>query len=130
MHLDSKPYQNMNIRKNKLLAAVLFFGVVIFFPHPALAVLAPRNFSEFVDIIVGLIKLTVPLVAAISLVAFFWGLVKFIGAAGNEEAIKDGKKIMIWGLIALFVMFSIWGIVSLLNGSLFEGSFGIPQLPV
>ena len=42
---------------------------------------------------------------------FFWGLVKFIFAAGNEESKADGKKIMIWGVVALFVMVSVWGLV-------------------
>jgi hypothetical protein len=59
----------------------------------------------------GLVNKAIPIVAGIFLLAFFWGLVKFIFAAGNEEAKSEGKKLMIWGVIAFFVMLSIYGLV-------------------
>jgi len=51
-------------------------------------------------------------VTAIGLLVFFWGLVKFIfHIGGDEKAVDEGKRIMKWGLLALFVMVSVWGIV-------------------
>ena len=49
-----------------------------------------------------------PVVVGVAILVFFWGLVKYIFAQGSEEAKADGKKIMFWGAVALFVMFSIW----------------------
>ncbi len=48
-----------------------------------------------------------------AVVAFFFGVTKFIWGirSGAEKAITDGKQFMIWGLIALFVMFSVYGII-------------------
>ncbi len=48
-----------------------------------------------------------------AVVAFFFGVAKFIWGlrTGAEKAITDGKQFMIWGLIALFVMFSVYGII-------------------
>ena len=45
------------------------------------------------------------IVAAIALLAFFWGLVKFIAGAGNEDKRTEGKQVMLWGIISLFVLF-------------------------
>lgn len=56
-----------------------------------------------------LIEIALPIVVALALLAFFWGLVKFIWS--GEEGKKDGQQLMIWGLVALFVMVSVWGIV-------------------
>ena len=57
-----------------------------------------------------------PLVFTLALLLFFWGLVKYIWSTGTEK--EQGKSIMIWGVIALFVMTSIWGITTFLGQEL------------
>ncbi|MDO8471265.1 MAG: hypothetical protein Q7S49_01510 [bacterium] len=80
------------------------------------------NIESLVTAIGRVVGLALPIVVAIALLAFFWGLVKFIFAQGNEEAKTDAKKIMLWGLIALFVMVSVWGLVKFIGTA-----FGIPE---
>ena len=69
------------------------------------------NVDSLLQSVGDLITTALPIVVALALLAFFWGLVKYIFAQGNEESKADAKKIMIYGLIALFVMVSVWGIV-------------------
>lgn len=86
-----------------------------------------HNFKDFVDLFIGLINLITPVVASLALLSFFWGLTKFIMNAGNEAAIKDGRKLMVWGVIALFIMISIFGLVRFLNNEAgFGGDIGLP----
>ncbi len=59
---------------------------------------------------------------------FFWGVVLFILNAGNEEKRTSGKQKMLWGIIALFVIFSVWGIIAILQSAFF-GSFLPSSLP-
>lgn len=54
------------------------------------------------------------------MVAFFYGLALYIFKAGDAGANTQGIRLMIWGVIALFVMASIWGLVALL-----QQSFGV-----
>src|SRR3989344_9407038 len=75
----------------------------------------PRNFSEFICIAVDVVQLTITFAASSAVLAFIWGLSKFIFASGNEEKIAEGKLIMRWGLIGLFIMFSIWAIMLMLT---------------
>jgi len=70
----------------------------------------------------NLVDLVIPIVAALALLAFFWGLVKFIAKAGDEKSHEEGKNIMKWGIIALFVMFSVWGLVFFIQRNL-----GLPE---
>ena len=51
-------------------------------------------------------------------------MAKFILAAGSEEGRKEGRNIMIWGIIALFVIVSVWGLVQVLNNTFLGGSRG------
>ena len=87
------------------------------------------NVETFVQSIGRLVGVALPIVVAIALLAFFWGLVKFIFAQGNEEAKSDAKKVMLWGLIALFVMVSVWGLVRFIGSALGIGEGGSINLP-
>jgi hypothetical protein len=67
-----------------------------------------------------LVGLATGILAALALLVFFWGLVKYIAKADDPKEKEAGKNTMIWGVIALFVMFSVFGLVSFL-----QASFGI-----
>lgn len=91
----------------------------------------PSNFKELADIFVELIRTALPVIAGFALLVFIWGLVKFIfRIGGDEKAVEDGKKLMIWGLIALFVLLSFMGILAFLYRDFgFGRPFGPPLLP-
>ena len=77
-----------------------------------------------------LVDLALPIVVAIALLVFFWGIVKFIFA--GEEGKKEGKSLMIWGLVGLFIMVSVWGLVGFIGTSLGinQGStIVVPRVP-
>jgi len=66
----------------------------------------------------SMVNMLVPIVSTLVVLFFFWGLAQYVLAAGDEEKAKEGKSIMIWGAIALFVMVSIWGIIGFLQQTL------------
>jgi hypothetical protein len=51
-------------------------------------------------------------------VAFFYGVFRYIWGIreGDEERVRVGNQFMLWGMIALFVMTSAWGIVAYVQG--------------
>ncbi|KKS30816.1 MAG: hypothetical protein UV60_C0006G0082 [Parcubacteria group bacterium GW2011_GWA2_43_11] len=52
---------------------------------------------------------------AVALVVFVWGLMVFIANADNEKERDEGKSRMVWGIVALFMIVSVWGVVALLS---------------
>jgi hypothetical protein len=91
---------------------------------------APRNFSELMCYVTDTLLLLVPLLSVASLLYFFWGIVKFLRSAGDGDERSRAKNSLMWGTIALFVMVSLWGIVSYLSGDFFGDSFiSIPVFP-
>ncbi|HEY4514665.1 MAG TPA: pilin [Candidatus Paceibacterota bacterium] len=64
------------------------------------------------------VGLLVPIVFALCLLVFLWGLVIFIAKSGDETERKEGKQKMLWGIIALFVAVSIWGITNFIGTTL------------
>ena len=70
----------------------------------------------------NIVSSLIPLLIAVALVVFFWGLVRYIVNPG--EGHDEGKKVMIAGLVALFVMVSVWGIIRLAQTTLLSGVSG------
>ncbi|GEM_PF-1767993 len=54
------------------------------------------------------------LVFLLAVVAFGWGIVMYLAAQGSDERVEKAKKIMWWGIIGMFVLMSVWGVVYLL----------------
>lgn len=64
-----------------------------------------------------LLDAVVPLLMALAIVGFIYGLIKYFLNPDSEEKRKDGKNFMLWGLVSLFVMVSIWGLVSIFSNT-------------
>ncbi len=60
----------------------------------------------------------IPIVIALAVLYFFWGLANYILATDDQKKRDDGKHIMIWGIVALFVMTSVWGLTRYLGDAL------------
>ena len=108
------------MKKNRSVHALIFTSIV--FMLPVITFAAGQELSTgFTDIgrIVNVLTNTVvralaTLFATLAMVAFFYGIVQYIWGVrdGKPEKVKEGNKFMINGLLALFVMFSVWGIIT------------------
>lgn len=54
-------------------------------------------------------------IITIAIIVFFWGLVRYLTDVGEKK--HEGLIMMFYGLIAIFVMVSIWGIIHLLQNT-------------
>src|SRR3990167_10950230 len=72
--------------------------------------------KQLVASIGTVVNLLIPIAIAVALIVFFWGLIKYIQSSGKGH--EQGKNIMIAGLVSLFVMVSVWGIVRLAQSAL------------
>ena len=57
----------------------------------------------------------IPLIFALATVMFVWGVVQFVINSDEEAKKEKGKQFMLWGIIALAVMVSVWGLVAILG---------------
>lgn len=82
-------------------------------------VLGAQTFRSFAGNIIDLLNKVANLVIGIALLAFVFGAVKFIATAGDEKGRETGKQLMVWGILAIFLMFSVWGVVSIIQNTFF-----------
>jgi hypothetical protein len=67
----------------------------------------------FLCIIHDLLNTAIPVILALGIVYFVWGVVQYV-IRDDEEAKKKGKNRMIWGIIGLAVITALWGLVNIL----------------
>lgn len=116
--------------KNLILVLLPLFLPVLVLAQSATSIPDPRqpsNLSDLVTMILGFIAYLIPLLIAIGLLVFLWGMAKFILHAEEEDEREEGRKLMLWGAIGLFVMVSFWGLTKILLGT-FGFGFKFPGL--
>ena len=64
-----------------------------------------------------IIKPIILLVFAGGFFLFMWGLVLFLWNSREGEIATEGKQHMLWGIVGMFVMISVGGILSLILGT-------------
>lgn len=74
--------------------------------------------ANLIGAIARLVGALVPILITLALVVFFWGLVRYLLGTGGKSDIDGAKNLMKWGLVTLFVMVSVWGIVRLAQDAL------------
>lgn len=85
--------------------------------------MAPGNLTQLISFAGDILNRVIPVLIALALVVFFWGLIQYI------RTHKGGKDIMIAGLVGLFIMVSVWGIIRIAQNTLGVGGGGTPTVP-
>lgn len=69
--------------------------------------------------------LFLPALISIAFITFLWGVFKyFILGADDETARATGRQFVLWGLIGLAIIMSVWGLVWIVGLTLGLGFYG------
>ena len=71
-----------------------------------------------------LIRTLIAVAAGLIFLYFFWGVVQYIRQ--DDATLEEAKKKIMWGVIGIFVLVSMWGLIYLLRVSIL-GSRGTPE---
>jgi len=72
----------------------------------------------------------VPVLFAIAFIVFLYGIARsYIFSSGDAEKVKEGHRIILWGIIAFAVMISVWGLVNVVANTFGLGGYYAPPLP-
>ncbi len=121
----------------KLFKYVSFISLASFYPAVALAqstwlcsvpVAGARlqHYLEYGRCIIS--HSIVPLIFNLALLLFVWGVVQYVINPSEEAKKEKGRQFMIWGIIALTVMFSVWGLVGILQQTFGLNGIIVPQV--
>lgn len=61
---------------------------------------------------------TIYLILTAGFLVFVWGLVQFIWKMREGSDYKEGVQHMLWGIIGMFIMVSVYGIIALIENTI------------
>src|SRR5690606_30841410 len=73
--------------------------------------------KKLIGMVGGIVQALIPIVIGLGVLVFLWGVLKYV-LNSSDAGKAEGRTFMLWGIIALFVMVSVWGLVNILRDSL------------
>lgn len=94
-----------------------------------------QNIFNLFQKFLSLIDRVIYSIIGFALLAFLWGIVKFVFfGSSNDKLRTEGRSYMLYGILTLFVMTSLWGIIHLMQSLLGPSYIGdveySPDAPV
>lgn len=83
------------------------------------------TFAQFVgrngaEGIIGAINtVVVPFIIALAFFVFIWGVINYFFLHSDDETKRaEGRQFILWGLIGMVMLFSVWGFVNIMLSTL------------
>ena len=115
-------------RENRPTILSVMSSAILLTPFLTMAAGAITSFQGFIKVLLDMINSLNRFVIALALLLFIFGIFRLIFAGGSEDEQSKAKTLMLYGIIGLFVMVSVWGLVNILSSTFFGNSFIVPQL--
>ena len=72
--------------------------------------------------VIGIINIIIPVLTILALVLVLYSGLRYILKAEESKGKGPEREAIMWGLIALFVIVSVWGILRVMCTTLFDNS--------
>lgn len=63
------------------------------------------------------IDFIIPMIMALAILIFLWGIVKYILASGDPAKEKAARSSIIYGLLGVLVLVAFWGIIQIVTST-------------
>jgi len=84
-----------------------------FLPFLALAQQSTK-LGDVLSTVSKLLNTVIPILITLAMIYFIWGVIQYV-TAKDEEKQKEARSVMINGIIGLFAIVAIWGLVALIS---------------
>jgi hypothetical protein len=97
-------------------------GTLVAVALPIVALAADiGNLNDLRNQLIGLINSIIPLLFGLALLAFMWSVIKYIWS-GDVAKLKEARRYMVFSIIAIAVMMSVWGLAYFVKNSFFPSA--------
>lgn len=113
----------------KILALLASFSPFALLAANESAAPVARTVDGLLNWVIYIAGRALPLLILAALVLFLYGIVKRFFWGKDAADRNEAGKFILWGIVALFVMVSVWGLVNVLRGSFNLDNANIPVAP-
>ncbi len=76
------------------------------------------NFQGLINAVIQVLNWLIPFLVVLAVFVIIWGAFLFVTNAGDPEKRKEGRDRILWGIVGVVVMLTIWGLVNVLRNTL------------
>jgi hypothetical protein len=113
----------------KILTLLASFAPALALAADSTAAPIARTVDGALDWVIYIAGRALPLLILAALVLFLFGIVKRFFWSKDAADKGEAGKYILWGIVALFVMVSVWGLVNVLRSSFNLDNTNIPIAP-
>ena len=92
------------------------YSTLLFTPMVGFAA-SQKTVLDLIGTVYAILKQIGPLIMSLAVIYFVWGLMQYLTKEGEDRA--KAKDAMVWGIVILFVMVSVWSLVGILRATVF-----------
>jgi len=118
---------SVKIKKSQKLFAGIALAAVLLLPIISFA--ATTDFKSLVNKIIENINYLMALVVGLAVFVFIWGIFRYFVAGANEKKVEEARNVLIYGLLGIFIMLSVWGLVNILINTFGFATTTQPPIP-
>ena len=93
------------------------------------AIAAAQTVQSVLGVVRNILDTVVPILLILATIVFIWGVIVYITSGGSDEKKTYGRYLILYGLVGLFSIVAIWGVVRVLTNTFGVGGQGIPTTP-
>jgi len=71
-----------------------------------------NDVADFFQLLIDAIGVIIPVLILVGIAAYFLIGVRFMASTGNEKTREDYKKMLLYGIVAIFVLITFVGILN------------------
>ncbi len=119
--------------KKFLVSAALFATPLVAIAQVSITKQPLTDGYRVLDLFNQILRFAVPFLISLSIVYFLYAVFKFISSGNNEDGRAEAKSQLIYAIVALAVMVSVYGLINFVTNTVGVNQAGttvpIPQLP-
>ena len=96
-----------------------FLLTTALFLLPSVALADVTNLTSLISQLQTVINALIPLLFSIALIGFIVGVIRYIWSAGNPSKIKEARSFIVFSIIGIAVMLSVWSLALFVKNSFF-----------
>ena len=101
---------------------------MLFAPLAVFAQVQVTNVETLIRRVQGIMNTLIPLILIIATIVFIWGVVTVIISSGDAEKRKEGRDLVMYGLLGLFVISAVWGLVAIIGNTISTPTITQPKI--
>ena len=91
-------------------------ALFLLFATPLLSFAATKTIMDFAKQVTTIINMAIAVLITAAIAIFFGAIVRNFSSVSEDKA--EMKRMIAWGVLAIFCMVSVWGLVALIQNSI------------